>query len=203
MHTHRRTHKSAGWRVPPKPEGRRRKQPECEDNSTAGWSSPVARQAHNLKVVGSNPTPATTFKGFPATETPFFYWVIANTRGISPIPHRLQPDETRGSTVDTSADTFRAIASIVATQWPHGKSRADPPGKHHVGRLAPIHALPDRCRPGAHTLERSPIVLAPWMPRTRALIRLALGRALRRKRSMFCGYGSMTTGVNGSNTALT
>src|SRR5712692_7461189 len=25
----------------------------------ARWSSPVARQAHNLKVVGSNPTPAT------------------------------------------------------------------------------------------------------------------------------------------------
>ncbi len=25
----------------------------------AGWSSPVARQAHNLKVVGSNPAPAT------------------------------------------------------------------------------------------------------------------------------------------------
>ena len=29
----------------------------------AGWSSPVARQAHNLKVVGSNPTPAPKFKG--------------------------------------------------------------------------------------------------------------------------------------------
>src|SRR3546814_12183990 len=28
----------------------------------AGWSSPVARQAHNLKVVGSNPTPATNKK---------------------------------------------------------------------------------------------------------------------------------------------
>src|SRR5262245_27687417 len=28
----------------------------------AGWSSPVARQAHNLKVVGSNPTPATNFR---------------------------------------------------------------------------------------------------------------------------------------------
>src|SRR5450432_1381544 len=28
---------------------------------TAGWSSPVARQAHNLKVRGSNPLPATTF----------------------------------------------------------------------------------------------------------------------------------------------
>jgi hypothetical protein len=24
----------------------------------AGWSSLIARQAHNLKVVGSNPTPA-------------------------------------------------------------------------------------------------------------------------------------------------
>jgi hypothetical protein len=28
----------------------------------AGWSSLVARQAHNLKAVGSNPTPATTLK---------------------------------------------------------------------------------------------------------------------------------------------
>src|SRR5690606_6734075 len=27
--------------------------------SGAGWSSPVARQAHNLKVAGSNPAPAT------------------------------------------------------------------------------------------------------------------------------------------------
>ena len=26
---------------------------------TAGWSSPAARQAHNLKVAGSNPAPAT------------------------------------------------------------------------------------------------------------------------------------------------
>jgi hypothetical protein len=28
----------------------------------AGWSSPVARQAHNLKVPGSNPGPATNFQ---------------------------------------------------------------------------------------------------------------------------------------------
>lgn len=36
----------------------------------AGWSSPVARQAHNLKAAGSNPAPATkvTTKN-PATET--------------------------------------------------------------------------------------------------------------------------------------
>ncbi|CAA6801684.1 MAG: Unknown protein [uncultured Thiotrichaceae bacterium] len=33
--------------------------------SDAGWSSLEARRAHNPKVVGSNPTPATTFKKSP------------------------------------------------------------------------------------------------------------------------------------------
>jgi NAD(P)H dehydrogenase (quinone) len=32
----------------------------------AGWSSPVARRAHNPKVVGSNPAPATKFQGSPS-----------------------------------------------------------------------------------------------------------------------------------------
>ena len=32
---------------------------KCDPGSVAGWSSPVARQAHNLKVAGSNPAPAT------------------------------------------------------------------------------------------------------------------------------------------------
>ena len=48
-----------------------------EPGTGAGWSSPVARQAHNLKVVGSNPTPATkkalenidVFKGFSILHT--------------------------------------------------------------------------------------------------------------------------------------
>ena len=33
-----------------------------------GWSSPVARQAHNLKVVGSNPAPATNLETPPSKE---------------------------------------------------------------------------------------------------------------------------------------
>ncbi len=32
---------------------------DANDHPDAGWSSPVARQAHNLKVAGSNPAPAT------------------------------------------------------------------------------------------------------------------------------------------------
>jgi hypothetical protein len=31
----------------------------CRSSKNAGWSSLVARQAHNLKVAGSNPAPAT------------------------------------------------------------------------------------------------------------------------------------------------
>jgi hypothetical protein len=34
---------------------------KTEFKYTAGWSSLVARQAHNLKVGGSNPSPATKF----------------------------------------------------------------------------------------------------------------------------------------------
>jgi hypothetical protein len=41
---------------PPKPHN----PPTAGPKTPAGWSSPVARQAHNLKVAGSNPAPATT-----------------------------------------------------------------------------------------------------------------------------------------------
>ena len=34
---------------------------KIEFKYTAGWSSLVARQAHNLKVGGSNPSPATNY----------------------------------------------------------------------------------------------------------------------------------------------
>ena len=51
---------------------------------TAGWSSPVARQAHNLKVTGSNPVPAT--KSPPQTQKPW-----ANNPGLR---HIMQPAPT-------------------------------------------------------------------------------------------------------------
>ncbi len=41
-------------------------------NTVAGWSSLVAREAHNLEVVGSNPAPAT----YPGVETFFDPGVI-------------------------------------------------------------------------------------------------------------------------------
>ncbi len=36
-------------------------QGEGPNQSGAGWSSMVARRAHNPKVVGSNPAPATNY----------------------------------------------------------------------------------------------------------------------------------------------
>ena len=41
----------------------------------AGWSSPVARRAHNPKVAGSNPAPATKPSGAPV-RAPYFLWPI-------------------------------------------------------------------------------------------------------------------------------
>ena len=38
----------------------------------AGWSSPVARQAHNLKAAGSNPAPATTDNDKPVASAAGF-----------------------------------------------------------------------------------------------------------------------------------
>ena len=42
----------------------------------AGWSSPVARQAHNLKVAGSNPAPATKIS--PLTQKVSGFFVFQN-----------------------------------------------------------------------------------------------------------------------------
>jgi hypothetical protein len=47
----------------------------------AGWSSQVARQAHNLKVVGSNPTPATTFKALILNRLRFFSFLYVDEIG--------------------------------------------------------------------------------------------------------------------------
>ena len=44
---------------PRKRQGSAPKAPKPNPTIIAGWSSPVARQAHNLKVIGSNPIPAT------------------------------------------------------------------------------------------------------------------------------------------------
>ena len=50
----------------------------------AGWSSPVARQAHNLKVAGSNPAPAT-----------IWCLTVSAVTLDGRFPERLTPNRTR------------------------------------------------------------------------------------------------------------
>jgi hypothetical protein len=81
------------------------------DIGGAGWSSPVARQAHNLKVVGSNPTPATNKKpAFPMGWRAFLFvllfasetiggmsemgWLAGIASDAFFVPPLLYPDES-------------------------------------------------------------------------------------------------------------
>src|ERR1700720_1186255 len=52
----------------------------------AGWSSPVARQAHNLKVTGSNPVPATKIDTKnPAISMDCWVFVLTSNRRLNKI----------------------------------------------------------------------------------------------------------------------
>ena len=53
----------------------------------AGWSSLVARQAHNLKVAGSNPAPATNF-----SAAVLYRGKTSYDYPITPAMLRLDPD---------------------------------------------------------------------------------------------------------------
>jgi hypothetical protein len=67
----------------------------------AGWSSPVARQAHNLKAAGSNPAPATNHHR-------------ANTPPESQAPRERSPEPPLLA-VQSSSDTIRGSPTSTAT----------------------------------------------------------------------------------------
>ena len=64
-----------------------RARPGAQNN--AGWSSPVARQAHNLKAAGSNPAPA--------TKHTKFHIATRSTQSSSPLRSRSFLRSDRGS----------------------------------------------------------------------------------------------------------
>ena len=83
-------------RAPPAPpNGRLHSNP---NNTNAGWSSPVARQAHNLKAAGSNPAPATNKINLPARIALFGSVALADVMAFSrflPFAIRLRLAELR------------------------------------------------------------------------------------------------------------
>ena len=68
----------------------------------AGWSSPVARWAHNPKVAGSNPAPATNLSGIWNLE-----FQICFIGGVAQLAeHMVCNHEVRGSNPLTSTNAF-------------------------------------------------------------------------------------------------
>lgn len=128
------------------------------DTGVAGWSSPVARQAHNLKVTGSNPVPATnnyaTAPSHPRRGRRAFY-----------ATQRAPPHGRRQSPWDTTRQ-IRDIARATATQAGIVRRRFGPcllPAVTPIRRytsVRPGHATPaatDRTTTApCHRLSRRP-----------------------------------------------
>ena len=65
--------------------------PHSPNHSDAGWSSPVARQAHNLKAAGSNPAPATKSKISPPHQNAGGFFASAPQHPSDRSPTRITP----------------------------------------------------------------------------------------------------------------
>jgi hypothetical protein len=83
--------------------------PCLHERFDAGWSSPVARQAHNLKVVGSNPTPATKFENGPPRAGRFAFGACVGKRARRQAS--AGPHPQRGRTATLEADPPAAITA--------------------------------------------------------------------------------------------
>jgi hypothetical protein len=105
----------------------------------AGWSSPVARQAHNLKAAGSNPAPATTDSClvFGARRTPVLGAFLrvaeeSSTRAgpgfsaISPYSSARRPSCASASGINTIRSMRLRIACAASARIV-GKSRGGSP----------------------------------------------------------------------------
>ena len=97
------------WR--PAGPGQDRKDQNPTNTPGAGWSSPVARQAHNLKVTGSNPVPATKSQQKPRTVTPAGLFAVQR-------PLSQQPSDPQNQPHDNSAKQGRGgRARNASIRW--------------------------------------------------------------------------------------
>jgi hypothetical protein len=89
---------------------------------SAGWSSPVARWAHNPKVPGSNPGPATNqisnLDHFSRLPCPTIQFQTAIGRNYDPSAETSTPKPPLGTTRWTGLrGTFRLALSGAAALW--------------------------------------------------------------------------------------
>ena len=107
------------------------------DNSFAGWSSPVAREAHNLEVVSSNLAPATK-----ALRSH-----VASDRGVF-----LCAGRDRGELIPLSANDLRLLNNLWASlflppaqqRFPHGLAFSSPAFADAVSDRGFVYVTPAR-----------------------------------------------------------
>ena len=143
-------------------------QPACV---SSGWSSPIARQAHNLKAAGSNPAPATTFielwrQSISPRRVRVPCAIIADPgstiAAISPTSSISSPlvlARVQHHALDQAADDLQCFGS-----WPRSSSSAD-------SDLLAIHSASLGCRRvrGGRVRQAGPRV-PPCAPRARPAV---------------------------------
>jgi hypothetical protein len=75
----------------------------------AGWSSPVARQAHNLKVTGSNPVPATKINPSRSMTWKDFSFVAFRSGVAAEKKAKAKAGDGRGRFSNTAFSGYRFI----------------------------------------------------------------------------------------------
>ena len=104
---------------------RRKRGSHVHRSFVAGWSSLVARQAHNLKVVGSNPTPAPNLK---PPETAPGGFCLMTCAIFERATVRVQPQSARGNFGTPKPNITPNIFSSRKAGFPHRPSGSAPAG---------------------------------------------------------------------------
>jgi hypothetical protein len=161
----------------PGPTGPRRNQTRRKPrrHPDAGWSSPVARQAHNLKVAGSNPAPATRHKKPPAI-TGGFFMPGRRSRSVAkrdegPVRHPRAARRLRSphGAPERSLEIRQPVREETSAIFPAGARNDD-------GGMADLRRRPPRGRPspaiGAErTASPEPVARSMRQSRTRPIAR--------------------------------
>ena len=127
----------------------------------AGWSSPVARQAHNLKVTGSNPVPATNITAKSSHQA-------KSLVGSLPSHIPIQKSRQNYSSANLGVESRSWIKAFPLQFGSISHFLCDAAAKFEVKALVPLSApaCPDRDlsipvfrRLGARTTKKS----KPWL----------------------------------------
>ena len=124
-----------------------RQERKSQTRTIAGWSSLVARRAHNPKVVGSNPAPATTLKNQHFVLV-FFLLKIRLDMPSFPLPiesnYSIKPKQC--DSAPTSHNKLRNVAlgliNLVYSQTKVNFFMPPPISERHINN---IHKNKNRC----------------------------------------------------------